>query len=76
MFIVSSFNDKTVAFHVGKVNEIISIYQSEIKEPPIFSNSSRGFVKGIVQHKDEIILLLDYSKMIIDVNETLTNNIK
>lgn len=63
LYIVASYGDKTAAFHSGYIKGIITVDASKVKELPTFSTST-GLVKNIVQTDFEMILILDYERII------------
>lgn len=69
MFIVTSFNKVGVAFHVHKVRDI-SRYSWENVERPSSSlfGGEEGIVTGIVKSKGTIISIIDFEKIMYDIN--------
>lgn len=67
LFIVTNFNKLDIAFHVDNVIGIHRLSWTEIIKPDatIASDSS---ALGIVKVKDKLIIILDFEKIIADIN--------
>lgn len=64
--IVIEINDRSIGLIVDGVSEVIKIPEEFIIEPPKMDNGSNGFVKNIGQIGNEVRLLLDCEKLIIE----------
>jgi len=67
LFIVTNFNKLDIAFHVDNVVGIHRLSWTEIIKPDatIASDSS---ALGVVKIKDKLIIILDFEKIIADIN--------
>lgn len=67
LFIVTNFNKLDIAFHVDNVVGIHRLSWTEIIKPDatVASDSS---ALGIVKFKDKLIIILDFEKIIADIN--------
>lgn len=71
MFIVCEFNGMDVAFHVTSVNGIKRINWSHIEKPPaVAQNEHAGLVTGVAKMESNMILVLDFEKIVSDINKT------
>lgn len=71
IFIICEFNQMQVAFHVSKVRGIQRISWSEISDPPSLANGSKdnsGLSTGVVKINDKIIIILDFEKIVSNLN--------
>lgn len=72
MYIVCSFNQTTVAFHVGKVKGIQRIFWTDIIEPPRmanFSGKKNGLITGIADIDEHLIMILDFESIVAGINK-------
>lgn len=67
-FIVGELNRMKVAFRVEKVSNIHRISWSDIEKPTDLSQGLEGLVTGVVKVDDKLILLLDFEKIVVDIN--------
>jgi len=67
-FIVTEFNKQKVVFHVHSVSQIHRISWGQIDKPSELYQGSNSHVTGVVNINSEMILLLDFEKMILDIN--------
>ncbi len=67
LFIVTNFNKLDIAFHVDNVVGIHRLFWTEIIKPDatVASDSS---ALGVVKIKDKLIIILDFEKIIADIN--------
>ncbi|MCJ7841711.1 chemotaxis protein CheW [Lederbergia sp. NSJ-179] len=63
-FIVTEFNDKQVVFHVHNVERILRISWDKMEKPP----SDLSNVIGVVKENNHKILMLDFEKIMLDIN--------
>lgn len=78
MFIVCNFNQMTIAFHVGNVRGIQRISWSDIKEPPSITSGAKnqtGLITGIVQVEKQLIMILDFERIISEINADVGLNV-
>lgn len=69
LLIVCEFNQMDIAFHVSSVKGIQRISWTNIEKPPtVANNKSSGIATGIAKIDGNIILILDFEKIISDLN--------
>ena len=67
-FIVAEFNKQRVVFHVDNVTQIHRISWDQIEKPSDIYQGSSSHVIGVIKRQEEMILLLDFEKIIVDIN--------
>lgn len=67
-FIVSELNRMKVVFHVESVSRIHRISWEQIEKPADFFQGVDGLLIGIVKMQDGMILLLDFEKILVEVD--------
>ncbi|SDM48191.1 two-component system, chemotaxis family, response regulator CheV [Psychrobacillus sp. OK028] len=67
-FIVAEFNKQRVIFHVDNVTQIHRISWDQIEKPSEIYQGSSSHVIGVIKRQDEMILLIDFEKIIVDIN--------
>ncbi|CAH0345892.1 chemotaxis protein [Bacillus sp. CECT 9360] len=75
-FIVAEFNQLKMVFHVHSVSQIHRISWGEIEKP---SESYQGIdsqIIGVVKLNGDMILLLDFEKIVVDINPESGINIQ
>ncbi len=75
-FIVTEFNQTKVVFHVHSVTQIHRISWDRIEKPSGMYQGLESQITGVVKLNDEMILLLDFEKIIVDINPESGINIK
>lgn len=69
LFIISTFNKLVVGLHVHKINGIKKKAWSEIEKPSeTISRYNNCIVTGIVNMPTKIVVLLDFEKIVADIN--------
>lgn len=69
LFIITNFNKLDVAFHVDSVIGIHKVSWGEIIKPgATISTSEDGVSTGIVKINDKLIIILDFEKIVADIN--------
>ena len=69
LFIVTNFNKLDIAFHVDSVVGIHRVSWREIIKPgTTISTSEDGVSTGIIKFDDRLILILDFEKIVTDIN--------
>lgn len=69
LFIITNFNKLDIAFHVDNVLGIHTVSWSEIIKPEVtISSAEEGVAIGIVKKEDRLIIVLDFEKIITDIN--------
>jgi len=67
-FIVAEFNLMKVVFHVHHVTKIHRISWDKIEKPTELYSVDSSQVTGVINNLDSVILLLDFEKIIVDIN--------
>ena len=67
-FIVTEFNKQKVVFHVHTVNQIHRISWKQIEKPSQIYQGLENQIIGVIKLQGGIILLLDFEKIIVDIN--------
>lgn len=67
-FIVCEFNKTKIVFHVHKVTQIHRISWSQIEKPNEMFTGMEKQIIGVIKMEDEMVLLLDYEKILVDIN--------
>lgn len=71
LLIICHFNQMDVGFHVSSVKGIQRISWEDIEKPPrISGDGMNNIATGIAKFKDRIILILDFEKIVSDMNST------
>lgn len=69
LLIICHFNQMDVGFHVTSVSGIQRISWEDIEKPPrISGDGANNIATGIAKFKDRIILILDFEKIVSDMN--------
>ncbi len=76
MTIITNFNQVLVGFHVGAVNGIHRVSWESITKPEATINGSgNGIATGILKMKDDLIVILDFEKIVSDASPATGMNI-
>ncbi len=67
-YIVAAFNRQQVVFHVHNVTQIHRISWDRIEKPNDIYTSNDSQVIGVIKQEGEMLLLLDFEKIIVDIN--------
>lgn len=67
-FIVTEFNKQKVIFHVHGVDKIHRISWNQIEKPTNLYQSLDSQIIGVIRKEDGMILLLDFEKIVVDIN--------
>lgn len=67
-FIVTEFNQQKVIFHVHSVMKIRRVSWDQIEKPSEMYQGPLGQVIGVIKLEDDMILLLDFEKIVVDIN--------
>jgi two-component system chemotaxis response regulator CheV len=65
--IVSELNQMKIAFHVHSVSRIHRISWEQIEKPNKLSQGLQDLTIGVIKMEDQMILLLDYEKIVYDI---------
>jgi len=69
MFIITNFNQLNIAFHVEDVLGIHRLSWTELVKPDhSFGSLEETVITGVVKRDDHLIVLLDFEKIICDIN--------
>ncbi|MGL4523660.1 MAG: chemotaxis protein [Bacilli bacterium] len=67
-YIVAEFNKLKIVFHVHSVTQIHRISWTQIEKPNEMYQGLETEIIGVVKHHDAMILLLDFEKIVVDIN--------
>lgn len=67
-FIVSELNQTLVAFHVHDVSRIHRLSWEQIEKPNELSTGTEAYAIGIIKLEEEMALLLDFEKILVEIN--------
>lgn len=67
-YIVAAFNKQHVVFHVHDVTQIHRISWDQIEKPSDIYSEENSQVIGVIKRANEMLLLLDFEKIILDIN--------
>lgn len=63
--IIINVSDSEIGLIVDDVNDIISVKESEIYNPPqLSSDPSISYLKGFAKHNDDVVLIMDTDKIL------------
>jgi purine-binding chemotaxis protein CheW len=66
--VVAREKERTVGLLVDSAREVLRIPLEEFKAPPeVVSRDTQGFVKAVAQAKERLVMLLDFGKVIGEV---------
>ena len=69
MYIVTNFNQLSIAFHVHTVLGIHRVSWADISKPDeSINNSGKGVATGIIKLNDRLIVILDFEKIVSDIS--------
>lgn len=67
-YIVAEFNKQKVVFHVDNVTQIHRISWNEIEKPSDMYQGGSTQVIGVIKQQESMLLLLDFEKIMVDIN--------
>ncbi|PLR80531.1 chemotaxis protein CheV [Bacillus canaveralius] len=67
-FIVAEFNKQKIVFHVHSVTQIHRISWNQIEKPSDMYHGIESQITGVIKLHDEMVLLLDFEKIVVDIN--------
>jgi two-component system chemotaxis response regulator CheV len=67
-YIVAEFNRQRVVFHVDNVTQIHRISWDQIEKPTEIYQGGNSQVIGVIKRDDFMLLLLDFEKIMVDIN--------
>ncbi|MBQ0042972.1 MAG: chemotaxis protein CheV [Lachnospiraceae bacterium] len=69
LFIITNFNKLDIAFHVDSVIGIHRVSWADIIKPnSTISGTEEGISTGIIKKNDKLIIILDFEKIVTDIN--------
>lgn len=75
-FIVAEFNKQKIVFHVHNVTQIHRISWDQIEKPSEMYQGANSQIIGVIKLNGEMILLLDFEKIVLDINPELGINVQ
>ncbi|MDY0410162.1 chemotaxis protein [Virgibacillus soli] len=75
-FIVCELNQTKIAFRVHGVKKIHRISWEQIEKPDDLSTGRQPFASGIIKMADEMAILLDFEKVVIDISPKVGINVE
>ena len=73
LFIITSFNKLDIAFHVDQVRGIHRVsWENIIKPGATVSSAEESISTGVVKIDDRLIIILDFEKIVADINPDRT----
>lgn len=67
-YIVTEFNQQKVVFHVQNVTRIHRISWNDIEKPSEMYQGGNNQIIGVIKMGDNMILLIDFEKIVVDIN--------
>ncbi|WP_078409293.1 chemotaxis protein [Priestia abyssalis] len=67
-FIVTEFNKQKMVFHVHHVTQIHRISWKQIEKPSQMYQGLETQITGVIKMEDHMLLMLDFEKIVTDVN--------
>lgn len=67
-YIVAEFNRQRVVFHVDNVTQIHRFSWDQIEKPTDIYQGGNSQVIGVIKRDDFMLLLLDFEKIMVDIN--------
>ncbi|HAG68489.1 MAG TPA: chemotaxis protein CheV [Lachnospiraceae bacterium] len=69
LFILTNFNALDMAFHVDSVRRISRVSWSDIMKPTeTLGSQEDGLATGIIKKNNELIIILDFEKIVTEIN--------
>jgi len=75
-FIVAEFNKQKIVFHVHSVTQIHRISWNQIEKPSEMYQGPESQVIGVIKLNGEMILLLDFEKIVVEINPETGINVQ
>ncbi|MBP1934676.1 two-component system chemotaxis response regulator CheV [Ammoniphilus resinae] len=76
IFVITEFNQTKVIFHVEWVNQIHRISWGAIEKVTGMMEQTASSVVGVIKFEDKMILLVDYEKILTDINPDIGVSLK
>lgn len=74
--IIAELNQLKVAFHVHSVSRIHRISWEQIEKPDELSAGQQAYTIGIIKMADEMSLLLDFEKIVVEISPESSINVE
>jgi two-component system chemotaxis response regulator CheV len=74
-FIITEFNKTKIVFHVHSVTQIHRISWDKIEKPSGMYQGLESQITGVVKIHDEMVLMLDFEKIVVDINPESSINV-
>ena len=75
--IITEINNVMIGLIVDAVSEVIQVSKSSFSDTPeIVSGAKKKFVKGVVQEKDEMIMVLNVDNILSDDESNILKSVK
>ncbi|MBO1514621.1 chemotaxis protein [Metabacillus bambusae] len=75
-FIITEFNKTKIVFHVHSVTQIHRISWDKIEKPSGMYQGLESQITGVVKIHDEMVLMLDFEKIVVDINPESSINVE
>ncbi|OAS86648.1 MULTISPECIES: chemotaxis protein [Metabacillus] len=75
-FIITEFNKTKIVFHVHSVTQIHRISWDKIEKPSSIYQGLESQITGVVKIHDEMVLMLDFEKIVADINPESSINVE
>jgi two-component system chemotaxis response regulator CheV len=75
-FIITEFNKTKIVFHVHSVTQIHRISWDKIEKPSGMYQGLESQITGVVKIHDEMVLMLDFEKIVADINPESSINVE
>lgn len=77
LFIITKFNNLVVGLHVHSISGIRKLAWSKIEKPDeTITRYKNCIITGIINESSKIVVLLDFEKIVADINPTTTIQVK
>ncbi|MCM3321897.1 chemotaxis protein [Cytobacillus kochii] len=70
-FLIVEFNKQKVIFHVDEVRQIHRLSWDQIDKPDDIYNNDNSYTLGVVKQSENMILMLDFEKILTDINPNI-----
>lgn len=75
-FIIAELNQIKIAFRVHDVSRIYRISWEQIEKPSEISSGQEAYAIGIIKLEDQISILLDFEKIVVEINPATGLNVE
>lgn len=66
--VIGNDGGRSVALLVDSAREVVKLEEAEVEPPPaLLVDEARGFVKAVARHGDRLLMLIDFKKVIGEV---------